>query len=52
MGIGLAFGAFEADFGILGQSPNSASEHSLLDHMNLVYVKVEEFGSAYEMEQG
>lgn len=44
--------AVEADFGILGESPNSGSEHSLLDHMDLVYEQVEELGSAYQMDAG
>ena len=42
--------AAEADFGISWQSPNLGSEHSLLDHKDSVSVKIEEFGSANEME--
>ena len=45
----LKFVAFETDFGISGKSPDFGSEHFLLDHMDLMYAKLKEFGSAYEM---
>lgn len=51
MGIGfLALRAVAADFGSVGGPPNSGSEHSLLNHMDLVYVKADKFDSAIEME--
>ena len=51
MGIGCsALEAVEADFGILGESSHSGSEHSLLNHMDLVYAKADKFDSAFEME--
>ena len=50
MGIGcLALRSVEADFGILRMCPNLGSQHSLLDHMDLVDTK-EEFVSVYETD--
>lgn len=46
----LAMNTVDVDFGILRQSPNFGPEHSFLDHMNWEYVKIVEFGSAYDME--
>ena len=46
----LAMETVDADFGMLRQSPNFVPEHSFLDHMNWVYVKIMEFGSAYDMQ--